>query len=926
MPFARQEAKIWHTQVPGARWFKADLHTHTLDDFPGGNVQVPDRIDGPIDADSTISTYARTFLQSAAERAVQVLGLTPHSTRVGSGEQTSVVWRIVEEWQRGCDDDGVPFRNRIYAVFPGFEPSLNHGKSGLHLLFLFDPEIGRENYHKAFNLVMGGVSPWRAGDDSSLQMSDSNPEKAFRDLRRFHVRERGSGPGGGDDWRYIVLAPHIDAGKGLLGAQKAQVLRFFQHDEIAGLELGDQKLPKDYADQRPWLLEAMRKHRQSFFHSSDAYSVSNIGARHTWIKMARPRIEALRQAFIAGDSRLRIGFERLDSNGLSEIEEPPDVTARQRPWLKCVEVSGRASFFGEDGSKGSGARFLLSPDLTCIIGGSMTGKSTFLDGLRVYVDAILPDDERVREQIEARGRDRFLGGSATVVLDCPGRDSTAAPHEQWPAVFYTQSELQQLAQSPDAVEEILSRLVVSEAKNIRLREERLAQLDEDLVGLSKRINQLASSFGEAEQALARSQKAADELAAFADAGVGELNQASSDLHMWENFQTLASDVDSRIQAVTRSVLAADLPESTCSPLPNQGSSSLSDIERSLRSTWNRIHSLLQEARSELVKAIDVAKTGTNALDYHERLVRAQVDRRLAERGFDGARISELQALNVQAALVESYEANLVQRQAELDGSLETFGALRRDRQCLIEHQRASFNVVMESVQAQFGGRIRARRIDSDRKERLESFVRGLGQRGITRWWNDLRDEQQPNSEELLLNLELNLLDLVGMSNAVQDTFREQLTPANRRELAALRCRDRYLLELKVSRDKYRELMALSGGQRVSLLLSLLLETNDERPLVIDQPEDELDNRSLFETLLPALKRLKGRRQIIIATHNANIVVNGDADQVLHLEATADRGRVTCMGAIEQPVVRDAIVRTVDGGAEAFELRRLKYGY
>ena len=105
-----------------------------------------------------------------------------------------------------------------------------------------------------------------------------------------------------------------------------------------------------------------------------------------------------------------------------------------------------------------------------------------------------------------------------------------------------------------------------------------------------------------------------------------------------------------------------------------------------------------------------------------------------------------------------------------------------------------------------------------------------------------------------------------------------------------------------------------------------METKDDRPLVIDQPEDQLDNRFLFETLLPALKRLKGRRQIVVATHNANIVVNGDADQVIQLEATSTQGRVACSGAIEDPAVRDAIVRTVDGGDEAFRLRRLKYGF
>ena len=62
-------------------------------------------------------------------------------------------------------------------------------------------------------------------------------------------------------------------------------------------------------------------------------------------------------------------------------------------------------------------------------------------------------------------------------------------------------------------------------------------------------------------------------------------------------------------------------------------------------------------------------------------------------------------------------------------------------------------------------------------------------------------------------------------------------------------------------------------------------------LVIDQPEDELDNTYLWSTILPALRHLKGRRQVILATHNANIVVNCDADQVIALRATSDRGEI-----------------------------------
>lgn len=198
-----------------------------------------------------------------------------------------------------------------------------------------------------------------------------------------------------------------------------------------------------------------------------------------------------------------------------------------------------------------------------------------------------------------------------------------------------------------------------------------------------------------------------------------------------------------------------------------------------------------------------------------------------------------------------------------------------------------------------------------------------------RYWRKAFDgsgaPEHPNPETVPELLEYPLRE-AGMSDAVQGTFIESLTRARQRELAALRCPDRYFLELRMDDGSYRRLDELSGGQRVSVLLSLLLETEDSRPLVIDQPEDELDNRFLFETVLPALKKLKGRRQVVVATHNPNVVVNGDADMVIQLEATASRGRVACSGAIEEPAVRNAIVRTVDGGEEAFRLRRQKYGF
>jgi len=925
MSFTRHTTDRWHREIPGARWFKADLHVHTIDDRAGRRAKMPAGLSGNTEDPEVLSRYARLFLQGVARSGVQVVGLTPHSPRAGVAPETSAVWKIVEEWNSGTDDDGVPFRAKIYAVFPGFEPSLKDGREGLHLLFLFDPEIGRDGYLRLFDLLMGGVSPWR---DGTLQISNKSAEDVFTELKQFQDREYPTGSTGSRPWQYLVLAPHIDEPKGLLKAQQKQMLQLFDHGEVAGLELGDEKLPDDALQGRPWLADAMQRYRQAFLHASDAYSLSEIGHRHNWLKLASPHIEALRQAFIASDSRMRIGFVR-DANGeLRDIVDPPDVTVNERPWLRSVTVQGGASFLGgREGETSCESRFDLSPDLTCIIGGSMTGKSTLLDGLRVHVGAPLPQDATLRPQVEARGRQRFLAGSPEVALECPGRDPTAPLHERWPAVFYAQNELQRLAQTTTAVEEILARLVPSETEGIEDRRRRLEGLDQELARMAKRLAELDQQAVEAEQAHERAKRARKELSAFSEAGVDRLHRAGRTRQTWKAAQERAAALGRDLDSLLQSTNDFEVPEIDADLAAALESTEIGQASAPVTTPrWQRVADHLQSAKHELETWAAEVQSILEAATKREQELRVEVERRLAELGFDARRLQEFQALDKQASLVASYKANLREARDQLASAEKRFASLQEQRGTVLEEQRLAFDRVLGEIEEDFEGRIRATRADCGETRPLTDFISDLAQRGVTRWWNELDEGQRPSSETLLQALDEGRLESVGMTPAVQQTFREALTKSKRCTLAAIRCPDRYLIELRLDDGSYRRLDELSGGQRVSVLLSLLLETTDNRPLVIDQPEDELDNRFLFETVLPALKKLKGCRQVIVATHNANIVVNGDADMVIQLEATANHGHVAQAGAIEEPAVRDAIVRTVDGGDEAFRLRRLKYGF
>lgn len=920
MSFNRLPADNWHRDIPGARWFKADLHIHTIDDRDGGRAKMPPGLSGNPEDPEVLSEYARRFLRSVVGSGVQILGLTPHSPRVGATPDTSAVWRIVDEWNTGVDEDGTLFREKIYAVFPGFEPNVHDGGGGTHLLFLFDPEIGRDRYCRLFDAIMNGRSPWV---DGKLRMTTRRAEDVFQTLDQHRQESHESD----SPWDYVALAPHPQGEHGLLRELKKQVLEEFPCERLAGYELGDNQVPGDFDESRKpgsFLLPFMREHRQILFHASDSYSPDQVGYRHTWIKLASPYIEALRQAFIASDSRVRIGFHRNRHGELEEIADPPDVTLTDRPWLKSVTIKGRgASFFGSHNA-GSPEVFHFSPDLTCIIGGSMTGKSTLLDGLRVHIGVKLPDEKIIREEVEKRGRSLFLAGSPDVVLDCPGSDPTAPPCRQWPAVFFAQSELRDLAKRPEAVESILARLVPSEKDEIESRAARLAGLDGELATLARRLAELDEQVGDATQAEKRARRAREELDALAEAGVDQLHRAGRDHRSWREGHQRAADLHGQLIELLSAVASFEAPEVGKELAERLRREEIDSAD--LKVGLEEVISNLANAAEKLTEWLAEAERITELVGTREAEVRIEVERRLAAEGFDASRLREFQALHQQASLLSSYEANRKESEQRLVGSERRFEELREERRKLVAEQRDAFDRVAAQIESDFEGGILVQRKECGDTAQLEALLYGLAQRGVSRWWNDLDSDKRPDPQCLLEALREDQLGDWRMSEAVQATFRETMTRARRWELAAIRCPDRYHLQLRLEDGSARRLDQLSGGQRVSLLLSLLLKTADVRPLVIDQPEDELDSRFLFRTVLPALKKLKGRRQVIVATHNANIVVNGDADMVVQLEATAHHGRVGCSGAIEKPAVRNAIVRTVDGGRQAFRLRRLKYGF
>jgi ABC-type Na+ transport system ATPase subunit NatA len=136
-------------------------------------------------------------------------------------------------------------------------------------------------------------------------------------------------------------------------------------------------------------------------------------------------------------------------------------------------------------------------------------------------------------------------------------------------------------------------------------------------------------------------------------------------------------------------------------------------------------------------------------------------------------------------------------------------------------------------------------------------------------------------------------------------------------------KDSVNVELHVGEGLYKPMNELSVGSKCTAILSVAL-VEGRWPLIVDQPEDALDNPFVFEQIVKTVRRSKTGRQYIFATHNPNVAVSSDADLIYCLKASASEGGVDKQGSIDEMSTKDRIVANLEGGKSAFRLRSQKY--
>ncbi len=134
--------------------------------------------------------------------------------------------------------------------------------------------------------------------------------------------------------------------------------------------------------------------------------------------------------------------------------------------------------------------------------------------------------------------------------------------------------------------------------------------------------------------------------------------------------------------------------------------------------------------------------------------------------------------------------------------------------------------------------------------------------------------------------------------------------------------DKVIIEYKLNHNEYKPLEKLSIGQRAAAVLAIIL-LYQNKPVIIDQPEDDIDNSTIYEGIIKTILERKNEIQFIFATHNSNIVVLGDSDNVFVCKNENEKLMLN-NGSVDSEKVQEEIIDIMEGGKEAFEKRGVIY--
>ena len=865
----------------GAKWWKFDCHTHT-----------PISHDFKKDEDGQEIT-PETWLQKFMEKEIDCVAITDHN----SGEWIDVLKGTLNELEKNKPDWYRP----IY-LFPGVEISV---QSGIHMLAIFDKKKTKED----IDTLLGAV-----GYKGKKGYCDAETEQSLTEVISS-ITQAGA----------IPIPAHVDREKGLFKQTGQSLAAVLKSPDIYAMELCDNayEKPKSYLCSKANWTEIVG----SDFHLKK----SNRLGTFTWIKMDEPSIEGLRLALIDGSASVNRDMDYKPNHHAEFI-------------IEGVSIS-EAKYIGRPEE----LNFVFSPFFNAIIGGRGSGKSTLIEFIRLVlrrkeeIPSSLKDDsykyfktggenlltnESKISLIYKKGNTRYrLNWSMDEnipTLEEEGSEGWEAIVGEikslFPVRIYSQKQIFELGKSPQVLIKIIDEALGDDY--VKSRNEK-QELEEKYRQNTRRIQEIVSKAKQEERLQGELRDLERQIMQIEQSGHKEVlqnyrkrAQQLSEITALENgWYSMKNWLEENQDKIVWYVINEDT--FAAHPSIFQALNHTNDRWRVLSKEFN----LFIEKARQIMREWGEEKESANWMkELKEEMEQyKQLRTRFEQQGIDPDKYRYLlrKQKEIQKQLDDiknlggQKERLLTERKELLRCAEQNMIILTQNREIFLEktlHGNKFISIEIQPFQEEWSS--------------VEKSIRSI-LRCPDRFDKDieyLKNNYQKGGKEQAQNLKDYISDIRRGKLEAQDArFANYLSNAPRDII------DDLMLwfpddKLKVTfRHNGKKIQSGSPGQKTAALLAFIMSYGD-KPLLLDQPEDDLDNELIYDLVVQYLRASKGKRQIIVVTHNANIVVNGDAEMVLPLTIIKGQTKIQKQASIQKEAIRERICELLEGGKKAFEER------
>ncbi len=924
---------------PGSNWWKFDFHSHT----PASS---------DYNASERASLSPREWLLKYMQSEIDCVAVTDHN----EGGWLNSLQNELREME-GSEPSIEGYRE--LTLFPGIEIT---SSDGIHILGIFDPSCDASKISRISALV---------------ELPDTGPNaeristKSAEDICKKIHQETG-----------LVVMAHAENAKGLLEPDSGATSAYSPKREIRQIEklipLADAIETHDTSSAAITHFEEKLRSK-ALVDGSDAHSSNHIGGTFTWVKMSAPNIEGLKLALLDPDSSvLRTKKPQQDPNSppslrITGIEIDQLYLRRQSvlclnlsPWLTSV-IGGRGS--GKStivesirlGLAREGELELLGDERTSDVTRSFkrfnkiratrngSGMLTDSTSITIFCEK---DDIGITERYKYLWSTSVNNESSLEVHklnDAQKWENASLSKEQagelFPVKIFSQKQIFEFADRPKAILDYIDDSLDLDFKrweeerqsyckdiaDLRYRERELlskiankAPLDLENQEVNRKVRVFQqSNFAEEVKKFQAHREAKKSINEFTGRVKDEINVFSDLVKTESTFTAIElSAIDESINAQQLNAKAAAL----CTALDSEYGQIINAI--------SRMQSLLSSFESSQEATDFRSLIDTEIANYRQKI------EELKQQGIDSAQEAE----------------NLIQRQSEIKDSLaeiqeaenelnevrtkitKAYVRLVRHRKKLTKQRIKFVQDVLSSVPdlkiniqpfEDLGGSLAGFRNALRLQDgTFEDEI--LGDRDDTGDHGGLLGKVTARNVQTTVHNRLHHLKL-GILNKDGEILGHSLNGHLVNKVSSLDEDDHQnliewfpedLVKVEFRRDSassFQPLENASAGQKTSAILSFILHHGSE-PLILDQPEDDLDSGLISSLLVTQLRKSKLKRQVIAVTHNPNIVVNGDAELVIPMEFSSGQIRTDNPGGLQEEGVRKKICAVMEGGEIAFRQR------